>query len=548
MQPVPIALPNLRTCARSALAALCAAPLLVLASSCAVGPDYHRPQAPGNAGYAPTPLPEATASAGVHGGDIQRLIADRDIPFEWWEMFRSPALNSLIERAFKANPSIAAAQATLRQAQEQVYAQRGYFFPTIDASYQFERQKLAGNLSGSTAPGRQGNGQDIAAVQNSSPPYNQALYYNFHTAQLTVGYALDIFGSSRRQMESLQAQADAQRFDLEATYITLASNVVAAAIQEASVRAQVAAVREIIAANRKSLDILRDQFRLGYAMRIDVAAQESALAQSEALLPPLQKQFEQTRDLIRALVGNLPNEEVSETFELDSLTLPPEIPVSLPAKIIEQRPDVRVAEAQLHSANAQVGVAVAAMLPQFSITGAAGGTATQFSWMFSPGGPFWNVVGSATQPLFHGGTLLHQKRAAEQALRQQAAQYQHTVITAYQNVADTLHAAISDADALSADWKAEQAAKVTLDLTRRQMEVGYVNYLSLLSAQTAYNQAVLIRVQAQAIRFGDTVALFQALGGGWWNRTARASAVSLSSQERATDVASQVSLPSEGPP
>jgi NodT family efflux transporter outer membrane factor (OMF) lipoprotein len=318
-------------------------------------------------------------------------------------------------------------------------------------------------------------------------------------------------------MESLAAQKDAQRFALEATYITLASNVVAAAIQEASLHAEIQATREIIEADEKSLQILRDQFRLGFAMRIDVAAQEAALAQVKTTLPPLQKQFEQTRDLMRALVGKLPNEE-DPVFELDALQLPPELPVSLPAKIIEQRPDVRAAEAALHAANAQVGVAVAAMLPQFSITGQYGGSATQIPWMFRHGGPFWSLYGDVSQPVFQGGTLLHQERAARDALKQAAALYQSTVIAAYQNVADTLHVSLSDADTLSADIEAENSAKVTYDLTLRQMQAGYVTYLTLLSAETAYQQTLLTRVQAQATRYGDTVALFQALGGGWWNR------------------------------
>jgi NodT family efflux transporter outer membrane factor (OMF) lipoprotein len=290
-------------------------------------------------------------------------------------------------------------------------------------------------------------------------------------------------------------------------------------------RAQIQATRQIIEADEKSLRILRDQFRLGFAMRIDVAVQETALAQAKATLPPLQLQFEQGRDLIRALVGNLPNQDVPETFELDALQLPPDLPVSLPSKIIEQRPDVRAAAAQLHAANAQVGVAVAAMLPQFSITGSYGGNADQFSWMFRHGGPFWNLVGDMTQPLFEGGTLLHQERAAKQALKQAAAQYQVAVITAYQNIADTLHASLSDADALVAGVDAENAAKVSYDLTQRQLQSGYVNMLTLLAAETLYDQALLSRVQAQATRYEDTVALFQALGGGWWNRSAKASAM-----------------------
>ena len=509
-------IPAIRAFIRTTLLASSAA----LICGCAAGPRWQRPQAPVNPGYAPTVLPESSTSADIHGGETQHLLAGRDLPFEWWELFQSPALNSLIARAFKANPTIAAAQAALGQAQELVYAQQGYFYPTVDSTYQFERHKISGNLTNDQAPGVQGDGHNLLPpLQNpNGPPYTEPLYYNFHTAEITVGFVPDVFGSNRRQVESLAAQAEMQQFALEATYITLASNVAAAAIQEASVRAQLDATRQIIAAEEKSLAILRDQFRLGLAMRIDVAAQEAALAQAKATLPPLQKQFEQTRDLIRALVGNMPNEDVAETFTLDALQLPEEVPLSLPGKLIEQRPDVRAAEAQLHGANAQVGVAVAAMLPQFSITGSVGGNADELPWLFRTGGSFWNLVGDVTQPIFHGGTLWHQKHAAEQALKQAAAQYRSTVITAYQNVADSLHATLSDAEALAANWEAEKAARVSLDLTQRQMEVGYVNYLTLLSAQAAYQQALLNRVQAQAARFGDTVALFQALGGGWWNR------------------------------
>jgi NodT family efflux transporter outer membrane factor (OMF) lipoprotein len=499
---------------------LLAAAGAALAAGCAVGPDFHRPKAPDNAGYAPAPLPQQTAQSDIHAGEVQHLAIGKELQFQWWETFQSPALNTLIEQSLKNNPSITAAQAALRQARELTYAQEGYFFPSVDSSYQFERHKISGNLTNDQAPGVQGDGHNLLPpLQNpDGPPYTAPLYYDFHTAEVSVGFVPDVFGSNRRQVESLAAQTQAQAFALEATYITLAANVAAAAIQEASLRAQLQATRQIIDLNSKSLDVLRQRFRLGMAMRIDVAAQEAALAQARAALPPLEKQFEQTRDLIRALVGNLPNQDVAETFTLDGLQLPRELPISVPAKLIEQRPDVRAAEAQLHAVNAQVGVAVAAMLPQFSITGSVGGNADEIPWLFRTGGSFWNLVGNVTQPVFQGGTLLHQKRAAEQALKQAAAQYRLTVITAYQNVADSLHAVISDADALTADREAEQAAKVTLDLTQRQMEVGYVNYLTLLSAQAAYQQALINRVQAQAARFADTVALFEALGGGWWNR------------------------------
>lgn len=493
---------------------------VVLVASCAVGPSYHRPQAPANAGYAPEPLPDATASADVHGGDAQRLIAGGDIAFEWWGLFKSPTLDALVKQAFKANPTIAAARAALAQAQELVYAQQGYYFPTVSAVYQAERHKVSGNTNASETIGVQGNGEDkLPQAENvNSFPHNLPSYYTFHTAELTVGFVPDIFGANRRQVESLAAQTDAQRFALEATYITLASNVVAAAIQEAQLRAEISATRDIIEADEKSLQILRDQFRLGQAMRIDVAAQEAALAQAQATLPPLQEQLEQTRDLLRALVGKLPN-ELDETFDLDALQLPPELPVSLPAKIIEQRPDVRAAEAQLHAANAQVGVAVAAMLPQFSITGAMGGNATQIPWMFRQGGPFWSLIGNVSQPVFEGGTLLHRQRAARQALIQAAAEYQQTILTAYENVADALHAIYSDADGLKAAQRNEDAARVQLEIAQRQLDAGLVYQLFLLQAQEAYQQAVLARIQAQALRFGDSAALFVALGGGWWNRS-----------------------------
>jgi NodT family efflux transporter outer membrane factor (OMF) lipoprotein len=498
-----------RSCAALALAGATALP------GCAVGPSFHTPAPPAAAGYMTRPLPQSTASADVPGGDAQRFVAGEDVDFRWWRAFGSEALNSLVEESFRANPSVPAAQAALRQAQEEVYAQRGYFYPSVAANYAFERQMLPGNTATTSAPGVQGNGQNLVPSGPAQP-----LIYNYHTAELTVGYTPDVFGSNRRKVESLQAQAQMQRFELEATYVTLAANVVAAAIQEASLRAQLAATREIIDYDERSLKVVLDKYQQGYAMAIDVAAQEAQLAEARALLPPLRKQFEQTRDLLRALVGKLPSQELEQTFELSSLQLPQELPLSLPAKIIEQRPDVRAAAEQLRSANAQVGVAIAAMLPQFSITGAVGGSANEFAWIFRDGGPFWNVIGGVTQPLFAGGTLLHTKRAADQALRQAAAQYQQAVLTAYQNVADTLHAMIADADELAAARAAERAAKVTLDLTREQLKDGFTDYLTELAAEMAYQQALLTLVQAEATRFGDTAALYQALGGGWWNRRA----------------------------
>jgi NodT family efflux transporter outer membrane factor (OMF) lipoprotein len=493
-----------------------------LTAACAVGPNFKRTAPPNASGYSPAPMAQTTASAtGVAGGDEERFVMGRDIPFAWWKELGSPKLDALVDRALANNPTLPAAIAALKQAQEQTAAQRGFFYPTITPDFNGERQQLAGNLGGNS-PGIQGNGSTISTYQNPGgpAPFNGPVTYNFYTAQVAVGYTPDVFGGNRRQVESLQAQAEALRFQMEATYITLASNVVAAAIQEASLQSQIKAVNAYIDDNQKALDILQEQFRQGLVMRIDVAAQESALAQAKALLPPLQKQLEQTHDLIRALVGGLPSDDIDMTFDLDSMTLPHDLPVSVPAKLVDQRPDVRAAEEQMHSASAQVGVAIAARLPQFTITAAYGGAASEVSQLFSTGGPFWNLVGDATVTAFDGGTLLHRQRAAEQALIQARAQYRSTLITAFQNVADTLHAIQSDADALAATAQAEKAAKVTLDVTRSQYDTGYVNYQTLLAADGAYQQAVVTRIQAQTNRYGDAAALFQALGGGWWNRGA----------------------------
>lgn len=449
------------------------------------------------------------------------MIISKGIAADWWKLFESPQLNALIEKAFASNPNIQAAEAALRAAQENVYAQRGLFFPTIQANYTPERIKLAGNLGGNS-PGVQGNGSVISTVSNTpasqggTAPFNAPVIYNFHTAQLTVGFVPDVFGSNRRQVEALEAQAEYQRFQLEAAYITLASNVIAAAIQEALVREQIAVTNDIIKANLQSIELVQRQFKAGYASRLDLSVQESALAQAKLLLPPLQKQLDQTRSLLKVLVGQAQDSELTATFDFASLKLPEELPVSLPSDVVEQRPDIRAAEAQLHAASAQVGVAIANRLPQFSINGAAGGAASQFGQMFWDSGKFFKLAANIAQPLFDGGFLRHRQHAAEEELRQAAAQYQSTVITAFQNVADVLHAIHYDADTLNAAAELEKTSKTSLELIRRQYIKGYVDRITQINAEQSYRQASLNLAQARAARLSDTVALMQALGGGWW--------------------------------
>jgi NodT family efflux transporter outer membrane factor (OMF) lipoprotein len=479
--------------------AVAALGLTALLAACAVGPDFEEPPAPEVERYTAEALPAATSEAVVEGGAAQRFVQDLDIPGEWWTLFRSEALNELIKEAFAANPSIQAARATLRQAWETVYAEQGTFLPTLTANYSPLRAKTATAALAPVGPG-------------PSP------YYTLHTAQLQISYSPDVFGGERRTVESLTALAEVQRFTLEATYLTLSSNIVATAIQEASLRGQIAATEAIIKLETSGLEILRKQYALGQVAMADVAAQEAALAAAQASLPPLRKQLATQRDLLTALTGHPSSEQPKATFELAALQLPQEVPVSLPAKLVDQRPDVQSAEAQLHSASALVGVAVAAQLPNVSLTAAYGGTASALSRLFTPGTGFWTLAGSITQPIFDYGTLRHKRRAAEAAFDAAAAQYRNTVIGALQNVADALYALQADADALRAAVAAEQAATKSLTITQAQLQLGAVNYLALITAQQAFQQAQINLVQAQASRFADTAALFQALGGGWWNR------------------------------
>ena len=475
--------------------------LALVLAGCAVGPDFQRPAAPSVGQYTPgTPLAQ-TASANVPGGASQRIQNGRDIPGDWWRVFRSEPLNRLVAEALKANPDIQSAQAALRQAQENVSAGQGELFPTVSGSSSATREQ--GNSTVSTTAGS----RTVTSV------------YNVTGASVDVSYDLDVFGGTRRNIESLQATADYQRYQLEASYLTISSNVVTAAIQEASLRAQIKATEDIIKAERAFLAILQQQFSLGGISQADVASQQATVAQDEALLPPLQKQLAQQRNQLAVYLGRFPSEISGDDFELSGLTLPSDLPLSLPSKLVEQRPDIRSSEAQLGAASAKIGVAIANMLPQITLSASYGSSADSFGNLFSPGTIAWSLAGKVVQTIFDGGSLLHDKRAAEAGFDQAAAQYRSTVLSAFQDVADTLHAIQYDADTLKAQLAAEQAAQRSLGIARSQYQAGATTYTTVLTAQTALLNARISRIQAQALRLSDTAALYQALGGGWWNRT-----------------------------
>ncbi len=477
----------------------------VVLAGCAVGPNFVRPNVAQNAGYSRDKLASTTASADVAtGGSAQRLVAGMDIPGQWWTLFRSPALNSLVEEALRANPDVAAAQAALRHANELAYADQAALFPTLGGTASSTRQKVSGTSA-------------TAGLASPDGSFSQIL--TVHSASLSISYAPDVFGGTRRRIESSAAQAEYERYQLEATYLTLSANVVNTAVTLASLRDQVAATEKIIQLQNDQLNVLTSQRQLGAISNTGVLAQEATLAQTRATLPALQKQLAQTRNQLMAYLGRFPNQDRGEVFDLDSLHLPEELPVSLPSAIVQQRPDVRSAEAQLHQASANIGVAVANQLPQFNLTASLGSSASNVSKLFTSGTGVWGLVGSITQSIFDAGALEHRKRAAVAAYDESAARYRGTVVSAFQDVSNALRALEADADALAQQVMAERAANESLALASAQFRLGAVGYVNLLTAQQTYQNAVLARVRAQAARYSDTTALFQALGGGWWNRT-----------------------------
>jgi NodT family efflux transporter outer membrane factor (OMF) lipoprotein len=473
----------------------------LLLASCAVGPDFRTPEParpidPASP-YTPTPTPAMTASAASRGGAAQRFANGQDIPALWWQVFHSEPLDQLIRSSLEVSPTLASAQAALRQARESYEATAGAkLVPSVDGQLGVTRQKLSEVSSG--IPG--------------------GTQYTAYAASINVSYNIDAFGATRRELEGLRAAVDYQTYQVEAAYLSLTANVVTTAIQEASLRAQLQATRDVIDAEQKSLDVIQKQAQLGAIARSTVLQQQALLAQTRATLPALEKALSQTRYQLAVFAGRLPSEQGLPEFNLDSLNLPEELPVSLPSELTRQRPDVRASEALLHEASAQVGVATANLYPQINLSASYGAQSLTVGKLFSPSTTVWSLGAGLVQPIFNGGSLQAQKRAAQAAYDQAQAQYQQTVLNAFLGVANTLRALDTDADALRAQAEAESLARQSLDLVNRQYTLGAVSYLGLLDSQRTYQQTRIALVQAQATRYADTAALFQALGGGWWNR------------------------------
>lgn len=479
-----------------------------------LGPDFHRPKPPCaslTCGYTPCPTPRKTVTTPKMGqaGKSQYFHFCENIPSEWWRVFRSECLNKLICAGLANSPNMAAAKAALLQAQENYVAQVGTLYPNISANFSSQRQRFNAATLGGSGAGR------------------ASTIFNLYNANVAVAYTLDVFGGLRRQVEVTGAQVDYQEYELEAAFLTLSSNIVTTAITIASYRSQIEATRELIREQNQTLTIVRNQFRLGGASQADVLTQESQLAETQATLPPLQQNLAQSMHALSVLIGELPCEDKLPCFDLDKFHLPRDLPLSIPSLLVRHRPDIRAAEASLHIASAQIGVATANMYPQITLAGSPisgnpasgfGYTSDTLSTLISPDNRVWAYGLAFAQPIFNGFSLVAKKRASIAAYQQAYAQYRQTVLQGFQNVADTLRALEHDAQLLKDQTAAEVAARNSMVLIRQQYRLGAISYLNLLIAERTYQNARIGRIKAQAARYTDTAALFQALGGGWWNR------------------------------
>ncbi|MBA2655625.1 MAG: efflux transporter outer membrane subunit [Tatlockia sp.] len=470
----------------------------VFLTACKLGPNFHKPLPPGVQGYEEKPhLPKRTVNAAVSGGEAQIFLKDKDVPLLWWELFRSKSINKLIRRGLACSPNIAAANAALRVAQENLNVQVGnLLYPAVDASFSAQRQRYSTTTIGGG---------------------NKAFTFNLFNASVSASYTLDVWGAARRQIESYAAQVDYQQFQVIATYLTLTSNIVTTAVTVASYQEQIKVTIQLIKEQQFLYNILRKQFELGAISKAGVLTQQTLLEQTRATLPPLQKSLSINKHALSALVGAFPDEELPK-LDLNKLKLPIRIPVSIPSNLVRQRPDVRAAEATMHAACAQIGVATANLFPQINLTGSYGFISTSLGGLFSHANSIWSIMAQATQPVFHGGALLAQRRANIAAFQQAEARYRQTVLQAFRNVADVLRALETDARALRAQVIAESSARQALKLTLEQYRLGGASYIDLLNTQQQYEQTRINRIRAQAMRYADTAALFQALGGGWWHK------------------------------
>lgn len=473
--------------------------ILVLLGGCAVGPDFHRPAPPKTDRYTSGGQPEPTFAA---NGLEQHFTPSNAIPADWWRLFHSPPLDAVVQMAITNNPTLQASEATLRQTQDALRAGYGVFFPQIQADVGGSRQRVTALQQGS-----QGKGATFSLI----------------TASGSVSYALDVFGGARRSVEGLRAQAESQRYESQAAYLALAANAVNTLIARAGYAAEISATMQLIALEREQLRLTEVQVHAGTSAYAAVLSLRSLIAGNQALLAPLEQRVSQAEHLLAALEGLAPSQATLPEIDLAALSLPLDLPLSLPSDLVNQRPDILSAEAQMHVASAKIGVATANMFPTFSLNGTYGASSLgNLSALSAVSGRFWSLGPSATIPVFQGTTFWYGRRAAVDVYQQSQATYRATVLGAFEQVADALKALEHDAQALQDQVEAKLAAGEALRLLQANYRAGLVAYLDVLTADVQFHEATLGYLQAVAQRHQDTVALFVALGGGWWAGQPRA--------------------------
>ena len=467
-------------------------------AGCAVGPQFQSPEPPKVDRYGVAPMPAEAGAADGTGGGVQRFRPGQAVVEKWWTAFGNQALNTRIDEALAHSPTLEAARASLKQAQETLRASRGAWFPWADAEAGVNRMK-----------------QGVASGGTGTP-------FTLYNASVKVSYTLDLFGGVRRGVEIRQAQADYQRWLMEGAALSLASNVATASFQEAALQEQIDATQEVVKLLQEQSDLAAKQYAIGVKSQGDLLAVQSRLASAQAALAPQRQALAAIRNQLAVLLGRMPSEGGIQGGELNGYQLPSEVPLSLPSELVRQRPDVRAAEAQLHAATAQVGLATSNLFPQITLGGSYGSSATEVKDLFKEPTTGWSLGLNLLQPIFHGGSLRAQKRAAEAGLDAASAIYRASVLNAFRDVSDTLSALQYDADALQAQSQAEQAASQSLDLVKAQYRIGSASYLQLLDATRQWQQARIAFIQARAARLSDTAALYAALGGGWRQRDSKA--------------------------
>jgi len=479
--------------ANTKIMALFATTVLTLTAGCAVGPDFSRPAAPKTARYTREPAPAALPTV---EGQNQRISPAAAIQADWWSLFKSPELDLLIRAALADNPGLQAAQARLTESEEALHAGYGVFYPRADASASATRQRATPLRQGVTAP---------------------PTIFSLYTLGSTVSYALDIFGGQRRAVEGLRAQVDYQQFTTQGAYLALTANVINTVIACAAYREEISSTEEITKLIQGQVHVAQVQADAGTASFADVLSFQSQLASAEAALPELRQKLAQSEHLLASLLGKPPAEATPPATALDELILPQELPLSLPSDLVRQRPDILMAEAQLHAASAEIGVATAALFPSFTLTGDFGFNNTATSALFNRNGKFWDLGAELDLPLFRGGALWYQRKVALAAYSEAVANYRQAVLSAFAQVADVLTALQNDAEAVAAQARAVDAAKQAAHILAVNYQAGTASYLQAATATAQYYQGRLGYIQARAQRLQDAVALFTSLGGGWWN-------------------------------